>query len=38
MSGHPILVRIDRDCMHRKFMGRAEDADGNFLETDQICG
>jgi len=33
MSGHPILIRIDRDCMHRKLVGRAEDTDGNFLET-----
>jgi hypothetical protein len=35
MSRQPILIRIDRDCMHRKLMGRAEDADGNFLGTDQ---
>jgi hypothetical protein len=36
MSGHPIFIRIDRDCMHRKFVGRAEDTDGNFLETDEM--
>ena len=36
MSGHPILIRIDRDCMHRKFVGRAEDADGNFLEMGKM--
>jgi hypothetical protein len=35
MSGQPILIRIDRDCMHRKLVGRAEDADSNFLESDQ---
>ena len=34
MSRHPILIRIDRDCMHRKLVGRAENADGNFLEKD----
>lgn len=34
MSGHSIFIRIDRDCMHRKLVGRAEDTDGNFLEKD----
>lgn len=36
MRGHPIFIRIDRDRMHREFVGRAEDADGNFLETSKI--
>ena len=36
MSGHPIFIRIDRDCVHRKLVGRAEDTDGNFLETDEM--
>jgi hypothetical protein len=36
MSGHTILIRIDRDCMHRKLMGRAEDTNSDFLETDQM--
>ena len=36
MSGHAILIRIDRDCMHRKFVGRAEDADGNFLKMNEM--
>jgi hypothetical protein len=36
MSRHPIFIRIDCDCMHRKLVGRAEDTDGNFLETDEM--
>jgi hypothetical protein len=36
MSRHPIFIRINRDCMHRKLVGRAEDTDGNFLETDEM--
>ena len=36
MSGHPIFIRIDRDCMHRKLVSRAEDTDSNFLETDEM--
>lgn len=31
MSGHPIFVRVDRDGVHREFMGGAEDANGDFL-------
>lgn len=38
MSGHSILIRVDRDCMHRELVGRAEDADGDFLEKDEtVC-
>ena len=32
MSGHPIFVRVDRDSVHREFMGGAEDANCNFLD------
>ena len=31
VSRHTVLIRVDRDCMHRKFMGGTEDTDSDFL-------
>ena len=31
VSGHTVLIRVDRDCMHRKFMSGTEDTDSDFL-------
>jgi hypothetical protein len=33
VSGHPVLKRVDGNCMHCELVGRAEDTDGNFLEV-----
>lgn len=36
MSGHPILVRVDRDGMHRELMGSPEHSDRDFLRYERV--